>query len=119
MTSKKILVADDDPAIVDSLQLILELANYKVCTTINGKVIAMLKREKPDLLLLDIWMSGVDGRDICKKLKANEQTKNIPVIMISATRDIERSTKESGADDFLEKPFEMDELLEKVEKYTC
>lgn len=117
MTNKKILVADDDPAIVDSLQLVLELADYEVRTTIDGSVISMMNKEKPDLLLLDIWMSGVDGREICRKLKKNKKTRNIPVIMISASRDIRKSTKEAGADDFLEKPFDMDCLLEKLKEH--
>jgi CheY-like chemotaxis protein len=60
-------------------------------------------------------MSGTDGRDVCKKLKQNDLTKNIPVIMVSASRDIERSAINAGADDFLAKPFEMNDLLQKIE----
>jgi CheY-like chemotaxis protein len=71
----------------------------------------------PDLLLLDIWMSGIDGRDICKELKQKENTKKIPIVLISASREIERSALEAGADDFLAKPFEIDDLLEKIEKH--
>lgn len=115
---KKVLVADDDPAIVEAIKLILELADYQVETTVDGKVIDKMKDNKPDLLLLDIWMSGVDGRDICKKIKATDDIKGVPVIMISASRDIEKSAKNSGADDFLAKPFEMEDLLSKVAKYT-
>jgi CheY-like chemotaxis protein len=63
-------------------------------------------------------MSGEDGRDICKKLKQDPLTKNIPVIMISASRDIKESAMEAGADDFLAKPFEMDDLLKKIEDLT-
>lgn len=118
MNKKKILVADDDPAIVDSLKLLLELYDYEVTTTVNGETIYKMKKEYPNLLLLDIWMSGQDGREICKYLKNNPETKHIPIIMISASRDISQSAKEAGADDFIAKPFSMDELLEKVEKYT-
>lgn len=115
--NKKILVADDDPAICESLKMMLELEGYEVDTTVDGAVIYKMEKDYPDLLLLDIWMSGQDGRDICKYLKNEPHTKNIPIIMISASRDIRKSAQESGADDFLEKPFEQEELLEKISKF--
>lgn len=117
MNKKKILVADDDPAIVDSIKIMLELYDYDVTTTVNGNTIYKLESDFPDLLILDIWMSGQDGRDICKYLKNNPFTKHIPIIMFSASRDIIQSTKEAGADDFIAKPFQIEELLQKVEKY--
>lgn len=118
MVSKKILIVDDDPAIIDSLQLMLELADYEVTTSADGKIMPLVDKNNPDLLLLDIWLSGIDGRDICKKIKADAKTRSIPVILISANRDIEKSSKEAGADDFLEKPFDMEVLLEKVSTYV-
>lgn len=114
---RKIIVADDDPAICDALQFMLEEEGYEVKTTVNGETIYKMEKEFPDLLLLDIWMSGQDGRDICKYLKKKQLTKKIPIIMISAGRDIARSAMEAGADDFIEKPFSMDDLLGKVAKY--
>src|SRR5687768_11272677 len=92
---RKILVADDDPAILDAIKMMLEFCDYDVETTADGTVISKLKKAKPQLLLLDIWMSGTDGREVCKKIKAREDTRDIPVILISASRDIERSTKEA------------------------
>jgi len=115
---KRIMIADDDPGIVDAVEMLLEFEGYKVTSTVDGSTVLDMKAELPDLLLLDIWMSGEDGRDICKKLKASDVTKNIPVIMISASRDIKESAMKSGADDFLAKPFEMDELLKKIETLT-
>lgn len=115
--SKKILVADDDPAIVESTMLILEEFGYQVDSTVDGATIYKMERDFPDLLLLDIWMSGQDGREICKYLKKKELTKHIPIIMISASRDIAQSAKESGADDFIAKPFDMNVLLDKIAKY--
>jgi CheY-like chemotaxis protein len=112
---KKIMIADDDAAILDSLSLMLEFEGYQVSATLNGETVLSMA-EKPDLLLLDIWMSGVDGRDICKKLKQHEATRNLPVVLISASNDIQGSAIEAGADDFLAKPFEMNDLLEKIEK---
>ena len=118
LMGKKILVADDDPAIVDCLQIILEDANYIVETSSNGDTIPKVKLFKPDLILLDVWMSGEDGRNICRYLKSQEKTKHIPIIMISATSYIEESTRKAGAEDFIPKPFQMDELLERVERYV-
>ncbi len=115
--NKNILVADDDPAIVDALQMMLELEGYTVDTTVNGETIYKMEKDYPDLLLLDIWMSGQDGREICKFLKTNTFTKEIPIIMISASKDIKESAEQAGADDFIAKPFEMNELLTKVAKY--
>src|SRR5689334_14301646 len=108
---KKILVADDDPAIVDAIQIMLEDAGYEAETSVDGETIYKMERDYPDLLFLDIWMSGMDGREICKYLKNQESTKDIPIVMISANRDTAKMAKEAGADDFLEKPFEMDDLL--------
>src|SRR5688500_6269736 len=102
---RKILVADDDPAICDAVQFMLEEEGYAVDTTVNGETIYKMEKNFPDVLLLDIWMSGQDGREICKYLKKKSMTKNIPIIMLSASRDIASSAKEAGADDFLAKPF--------------
>jgi DNA-binding response OmpR family regulator len=118
MKQKKIMIADDDPGIVDAVEMLLEFEGYTVTSTVDGSTVLDMKEELPDLLLLDIWMSGEDGRDICKKLKSENITKNIPVIMISASRDIRDSAMAAGADDFLAKPFEMDELIKRIELLT-
>jgi len=112
------MIADDDPGIVDAVEMLLEFEGYEVTSTVDGSTVLDMKDELPDLLLLDIWMSGEDGRDICRKLKSINSTKNIPVIMISASRDIKASAMAAGADDFLAKPFEMDELLKKIAHFT-
>jgi DNA-binding response OmpR family regulator len=114
---RKILLADDDPGILDAISMMLEDAGYEVETSVDGAIVQDMREEVPDLLLLDIWMSGMDGREICKKLKSQKKTKHIPIIIISANRDTDRIAREAGADDFLAKPFEMDELLAKVAKY--
>lgn len=116
---KKVLVADDDPGIVDVLQIILEEANYDVTTTTNGHTIPIAQKLHPDLILLDVWMSGEDGREICKYLKSQRSTKSIPIIMISATRDLAESAKNAGAESFIAKPFQMDDLLAKVAQYVA
>jgi DNA-binding response OmpR family regulator len=114
--AKHILIADDDPGIVDAIRMMLDFEGYDVSTTLNGADVLHVKDELPDLLLLDIWMSGEDGRDICRQLKKQEHTRHIPVLMISASKDIQSSALEAGADDFLAKPFEMDMLLDKIDR---
>jgi len=114
---KKIMIADDDPGILDAVEAMLEFGGYEVSATSNGATVLEMKDGFPDLLLLDIWMSGTDGRDVCKQLKSQDLTKNMPIIMISASTELERSAKEAGADDFLEKPFDMEELLQKIDYF--
>jgi len=111
---KTVMIADDDPGIVDAIEMLLEFEGYNVRSTFTGSDVLAMEDNLPDVLLLDIWMSGEDGRDICKQLKENERTSHLPVIMISASRDIRQSAIDAGANDFLAKPFEMNELLDKI-----
>ncbi|PWS31945.1 response regulator [Pedobacter paludis] len=115
MKNKKILIADDDEGIVDAVTMILEVMGYEVEYTYDGGTVIDAVKNKPDLILLDIWMSGYDGRDICRQLKSDPEYQGIPVLMISASRDIKQSALDAGANDFMEKPFEMDSLLNKVD----
>jgi DNA-binding response OmpR family regulator len=112
---RRVMIADDDPGILDALRLMLEFAGYEVSATFNGATLLDMEDNLPDLILLDIWMSGTDGRDVCKALKSKALTKDLPIIMISASTDLENSAKDAGADDFLEKPFDMDELFSKID----
>lgn len=118
MKKKKIIIADDDKEIVAVITMMLEDAGYEVRSTSNGHTAKVVGDYLPDLLLLDIWMAGMDGRDICKSLKKMKRTKHIPVIMLSANQNTEKIAHEAGANDFLAKPFDMDELLEKIKKHT-
>ncbi|GAA0194156.1 hypothetical protein GCM10009122_57420 [Fulvivirga kasyanovii] len=112
---KRILVADDDPSILDVLEIMLvEIGGYQVETTANGNSVLELGDNLPDLILLDLWMSGMDGREICTQLKSQATTRAIPVIIFSANRDIQTIAETAGADDYIAKPFQMNELLEKV-----
>lgn len=115
----KILVIDDDDGIIQAFRVILEMAGYQFETSMNADVIkTFTKKNIPHLILLDVLLSGADGRDICFKLKKQALTKDIPIIMISAHPSAKKSIKEMGADDFLAKPFEMKALLSKIKKYT-
>lgn len=115
---KKILIVDDDSGITESLSIMLEMQGYEVSTRQHGISLLEVNEDKPHLILLDIWMAGIDGRDVCKELKADDRTREIPVIFISASRDVRGSAEEAGADDFLEKPFEMNHLVGKVKDFV-
>jgi DNA-binding response OmpR family regulator len=116
---KDVLIMDDDPAIVEALSLMLEDAGYTIRTLDEREILETLAENLPGVLLLDIWLSGKDGRTICRDLKSRPATRNLPIILMSANSDIQRIAKESGADDYLAKPFSMKELVTKVEKYLA
>src|SRR3989440_9602577 len=112
---KKIFVVDDEPDILEFLQELLEQEGYTVAITDKAEYVERLHNDGlPDLILLDVLLSGKDGREIVKHLKSQEETKHIPVIMFSAHPNAEKAAQAAGADDFIAKPFEMDELLAKV-----
>ena len=116
--NKKILVVDDDKDIIEPLALILEAKEFTIKTLTKGKsVYSRIASFKPDLLLLDILMSGSDGRDICKKLKHDKKTRDLIVIMMSAHPTAKKDSAEIGADDFIAKPFETEDLLRLLEKH--
>lgn len=115
---KKILIVDDDPDILAFIQAMLEEAGYVVVTTDKSENLETISVDDlPDLFLLDMLLSGRDGRRIARQLKSQEVTKHIPVIIFSAHPVAKEEAKAAGADDFIAKPFEMDELLAKIGKY--
>jgi DNA-binding response OmpR family regulator len=116
---KKVLVVDDDPDILEFLQELLELEGYTAVVTDKAEYLANLHDGSlPNLILLDVLLSGTDGREIVKDLKSQEETMHIPVIMFSAHPSAEWTVRAAGADDFVAKPFEIDELLEKIARYV-
>lgn len=115
---KKILIADDDPTVLDVIRMILEKAGYRTETTLNGRTLLNNIPNDFDLILLDVRMSGVDGFMICRHLKSQESTRNIPIVMVSAVPELRVMTESSCADGYLEKPFSMFELLQVVKQHT-
>jgi two-component system response regulator VicR len=116
---KKVLVAEDDKAIIEVVRIILENEGYDVLTADQGEhVYKTVELHAPDMILLDIWLFGEDGGQIAKNIKGKAHTKHIPLVMMSANNETEKITKESGADDFLLKPFNIDDLLYMVKKHT-
>lgn len=116
---KKILVVDDEPDILEFLQIVLQEEGYVVIITDKGDDVEKLPimNNLPDLILLDVLLSGKDGREIVRYLKRQEETKHIPIIMFSAHPNAEQTVEEAGAEDFVAKPFDIDFLLKKIEQY--
>jgi DNA-binding response OmpR family regulator len=107
---KRILVVDDDPAICDATTLVLMRAGFLVETLPDAEPLLENQYPHPDLYILDKQLSGVDGLDVCRFLKSQDETKHIPIIMLSASPQIITIAKTYGADAALEKPFKMQDL---------
>jgi DNA-binding response OmpR family regulator len=111
----KILVVDDDTDILSVMEVFLTMKGFEVEVTAKGEnTFPKIETFKPDLILLDVLISGHDGRAICRKLKSNDETRHIPVIMFSAHPGAAASIAEYGADDFIAKPFDVSNLIQKV-----
>ncbi|MBS7566389.1 response regulator [Mucilaginibacter sp. Bleaf8] len=114
----RILAVDDDRDILEVLQFILEDSGYEVETLSDGtQLLDKIKQRLPDLILLDIMLGNIDGRDLCKNVKLQNHTHNIPVIMISASHNVSDVLKQDCApDDFIAKPFDINNLLNKIKR---
>ncbi len=112
-----LLIVDDDPSILDALRFLFEDEGYRVQTSEKGDYAESLRDESgglPDLIVLDILLSGKDGRAICRMLKDQASTRHIPIVMISAYPDAHASAAAVGADAFVAKPFAIEEMLATV-----
>ncbi len=117
--SKKILLVDDEESLVVLLGERLKFNGYEVITASDGQEgLDKAKKEKPDLILLDVMMPKMNGYQVCRLLKFDQRFKHIPIIMLTArTQAIDMKTgKETGADAYITKPFESDVLLNEMKK---
>lgn len=117
MAGEKILIADDEEHIVELLKFNLEKNGYKVIVATNGEeAIIKAKEEIPNLILLDLMLPKVDGYDVCKELRREEETQNISIIMITAkSEELDKILGlELGADDYITKPFSVRELVARI-----
>jgi DNA-binding response OmpR family regulator len=116
---KKILVVDDDQDILMAVRLTLESEGFTAETTTKGEeAFSMVKSFKPDLILLDLLLSGNDGSHICRKLKEDKTTQKIPVVMMSAHPTAKQSAKECDAEGFVAKPFSIENLISEINRLT-
>ncbi len=113
----KILVVDDDSGIGEMLKTLLEFYEYKVVVTEKPlETGELIQKHDIDLVLLDKLISGIDGTDVCSDIRKTKEITDTPVIMMSALHDAGPQCKQAGANDFIAKPFEMDDLMAKIEK---
>ena len=111
----KILVADDEQEIRSLLDDFLKDEGYEVVLAADGEqALQLAEIENPQAIIMDIKMPGLDGIEVCKRLKEKEQTKFIPVIIITGFEDNKLNALDMGADDFVNKPFDMVELSIRV-----
>lgn len=112
MTKKKIFICDDDQGIVDMLEMILDDTDNEIVTQTNSiHANEDLIREQPELLIIDLWMPVISGDQIIRWIRNDEQLKHMFIVCISASQDGRKIATEAGADIFLAKPFDIDELL--------
>jgi len=110
-----VLLLDDDRDICVMVEAIIQYAGYKVFSFSSPTQLPeILQAYNPRMLLMDMLLSGTDGRDICRTLKTDPSSSHIKVIMMSAHPDADKSCREAGADDFIAKPFDMDYFLSRV-----
>lgn len=119
--AKKILVIEDDRDIRETITYALEESMFEVVASEDSKILKSINKIKPDLILLDNWLtdwkSDANGQQISKELKTNPDTKHIPVIIVSAVSNIHEIADAGKADGFLRKPFDLNDLIAMVNKH--
>jgi len=115
MNSKKIMVCDDDQGILDVLEMLLESEGFTVFTEINStNLIKQIQIDKPDLVLLDLWMPLLSGDQVLKAIRSTEGINDLPVIVLSASVDGDDIAADAGANNFVAKPFDLDDIVSKI-----
>ncbi len=116
MKDKTILICDDDESVLETLSMVLKSFGCNVIPERKStNIFSILDQTKPDLLLLDLWMPALPGDEVIRVLKSNPATSYIPVILISASPDAKTVAVQNGADGFLAKPFQLNELIGTIE----
>lgn len=118
--SKKVLIVDDELDIVETLKFMLESEGITCITAYDGEeALNLAKSENPDLMILDVMLPKINGYKICRLLKFDAKYKQIPILMVTArSQEEDRAIgEETGADEYITKPFEINEVVEKVKNY--
>jgi len=113
---KSLIIVEDDPIILESLNMVFS-HTYHIILYKTADLLIESAFTYPDLFLIDHQLSGTTGLSLCQILKTNNETRSIPVILMSASPDVQQLAKLAGADDFLEKPYSVKVLREMVRKY--
>ncbi len=116
-TKAKILLVDDEPAILKVLGIKLRVSGYEVITAISGEeALELIESARPDMVLLDIILPGIDGLQVLQKVRPSS---DLPIIAFSARSENGPKALSLGASDFLTKPFDVDELVRRIERLLC
>lgn len=115
----KVFIIDDDDSILEAVSLALEMEGHKTAIDKTGKdIVQKITDYSPNIIFLDILLSGNNGRQVAREIKSNKVTKKIPIIMMSAHPSANETAKKAGANDLLPKPFDIDDLIKMVKKHT-
>ena len=116
---QRVLIIDDDPDVRTVMNILMKKQGYEVETAFNREdALSKLDNFQPSVILLDVLLSGTDGRELCREIKENDEMKTVPVIMVSAHPGAAENIKSYGAADFIVKPIDTARLLEKLDRLT-
>ena len=114
-----ILVVEDDPQVARLISLVLQRSGYKSEIVADGQsALDAARVQRPAMIFADLTIKGMGGEALCSALKSHEETKSIPYVVVSGDRDIAEKARQCGADDYMGKPFEFDDLVRLVRKYA-
>jgi two-component system phosphate regulon response regulator PhoB len=120
MAKKKIMIVDDEENVRQLIEAVLQEEGYDVVTAADGKeCLAKLKKIKPDLILLDMMMPGMSGREVCEKIRTDPKTKNLKIIFVTVARfsELGKTTlSKLKVSDYISKPFDNDDLIKRAKK---
>jgi len=122
VSKKKILVVEDEESLLKLESILLTSKGYEVIGVPNGKAaLEAIDQQQPDLVLLDIMLPEIDGFEVCRRIKSNQQTKDIPVIMLTAKKSREDMTRgeKVGADWYITKPFKSAMVIETIQRFLA
>lgn len=114
---KTVFIVDDDVAILEVLKIVFEEEGMEVLTDTGDRTLQIVESNQPDVVILDIWMRGLDGRDLSRAIKQRPESSQLPVILMSAHSHANSVVEEAQADAFVEKPFDIDSMLDVVKRY--
>lgn len=114
----KIVVVEDNLDIRDIIDYILKDDGYEVISSVDGSIVSQLNEINPNLVLMDELLPGPKGSELCQRIKADESTRHIPVVLVSTMPHLDKLAEKCGADGYLEKPFNISALVQLIRDYV-
>lgn len=114
-----ILVVEDDPQVARLISLVLQRSGHESQVVADGQsALESVRQRKPSMIFADLTIKGMGGEELCSALKSQSETKDIPYVVVSGDRDVAEKARMCGADDYMGKPFEFEDLIRLVNKYA-